>query len=188
MAARRSTRKRKTHRVSADKLTRRNRGTLAWVIENWPYPYRGSPKGDMDDLIALGLVRPYTDDEWGGPTALGRQVWKHAKLEWIKENDLGAALHDGYRTVRADSRSTTYEEAKRVVAAAEAESKAAGDVLDTFPKLANGLTPDAVKFSPEYKVAKARYNAAFAHLRRVNEWFVKNFNKEIRAERASRGR
>ncbi len=76
----------------ADKLTRRHRSTLAWVIENWPYPYRGSPKSDMDDLVALGLVRPYTEDEWGGPTALGKQVWKHARLEWIEENDLGAAF------------------------------------------------------------------------------------------------
>jgi|SRR5580692_5773417 hypothetical protein len=97
-------------------------------------------------------------------------------------------VHDGRHTVRADRGSTTYAEAKRVVDAAEAESKAAGKVLDTFPKLANGLTPDAVKALPEYKAAKARYNAAFAHERAVNTWFVKNFHKEIRAERASRGR
>ncbi len=113
-----------------------------------------------------------------------RVITRDGELVW----DSRGEVHDGYRTVRADSGSTTYAEAKRVVDAAEEESKAASDVLKTFPRLANGSVTDEVKFSPEYRAAKARYDAAFAHQRAVNAWFVKNFNKEIRAERASRGR
>ena len=112
--------------------------------------------------------------------------------ERILEHERGATIpfvnESRRRTLSVRAQETTYEEAKKVVNAAEAESKAAGDVLDTFPKLANGLTPDAIKLSPEYRAAKTRFNAAFAHLRRVNAWFVENFKKEIRADRASRGR
>ncbi len=62
----------------------------------------------------------------------------------------------------------------------------ASDALDVFPKGAMGLTPDAVKFSPEYRVAKAVYDAAFAEQRRFNAWFLKTFSAEIKAERAQR--
>jgi len=89
---------------------------------------------------------------------------------------------------RAGDEPMTYEEAKRLRDDAEEQSKAASAVLRAFPRLANGLVPDAVKFSPEYRAAKARYDAAFAHERAVNEWFVKTFKEEIRAERAFRGR
>jgi len=82
----------------------------------------------------------------------------------------------------------TYAEAKRVHDAAADESKAASAILQAFPKQANGLTPEVVKFSPEFMAAKARYDAAFARERSVNEWFYKAFKKEIRAERTSRGR
>ena len=53
-------------------------------------------------------------------------------------------------------------------AAAEADVRAASDALKKFPRGPMGLTPDHVKFSPEFRAAKLRYDAAFARLRAVN--------------------
>lgn len=85
-------------------------------------------------------------------------------------------------------RASAYAEAKRVVDKIQSESNAASAALQTFPKGATGLTPDAVKFSPEFKAAKTRFNVAVARERSANAWFYKTFKKEIRAERAARGR
>jgi hypothetical protein len=41
-------------------------------------------------------------------------------------------------------------------------------VLKSFPRLSNGLTPDSVKASTEYKSAKANYQRAFSALRAFN--------------------
>lgn len=79
-----------------------------------------------------------------------------------------------------------YEQAIAERELAEAEAKAAGAALQAFPKLANGLTPDEVKFSPAYRKARARFDAAFAAVRRVNAYIVANFKKEERARRRSR--
>jgi hypothetical protein len=76
----------------ADQLTERDRSTLAWVIENWPWPYRGQADADMARLHALGLVETTTGDTWGGATALGRAVWARARKTWIDEHSLGAAF------------------------------------------------------------------------------------------------
>ncbi len=80
----------------------------------------------------------------------------------------------------------TYVEAKRTIASIQSEIDAAEMVLKTFPSLPNGLTPDDVRVTAEYRIAKARYQAAFARLRAANAWFVKTFKKEIKAERAAR--
>lgn len=45
-----------------------------------------------------------------------------------------------------------------------------------------GLTPDHIKESSEYKVAKALFDLAFKELRDFNAKFVKNYKKEIRKE------
>ena len=76
----------------ADQLTQRDRSTLAWVIEDWPWPYRDYAEADMARLHALGLVEPTTGDTWGGPTALGRAVWARVRKTWIDEHSLGAAF------------------------------------------------------------------------------------------------
>jgi len=51
-----------------------------------------------------------------------------------------------------------------------------------------GLTPDAVKLSPEYREAKAAWAAAFAALRDFNGTFTKTYANELKAEREERFR
>lgn len=48
------------------------------------------------------------------------------------------------------------------------EVSAASAVLKGYPRMANGMTPDSVKFSPEYRSAKLRYDHAFDALRKFN--------------------
>ncbi len=50
----------------------------------------------------------------------------------------------------------------------EAEVAAASAALRDFPRGSMGLTPDAVKASPEWRAAKTRYELAFARLRSWN--------------------
>lgn len=45
---------------------------------------------------------------------------------------------------------------------------AASQALKSFPRLPNGMTPDAVKASPEWKAAQAEYTEAFAAYRAEN--------------------
>jgi len=76
----------------------------------------------------------------------------------------------------------TYTEAKAKCDAIEARMKTASDALRRFPRGPMGLTPDAVKFSPEYRAAKLAVDRTFAELRAFNTWFVRQFKKEIKAE------
>ena len=76
-----------------------------------------------------------------------------------------------------------FETAKIVRNALEAEYKAAGAVMKTFSSHANGLTPDAVKNTPEWKTARAEKDAAFAKLQKFNSVFVKTFAKELKEAR-----
>lgn len=79
-----------TPKYIAARLTRRQRDTLAWLIEDWPWPYRGQPTEDVRELVSWGLLNPPTEDEWGDATLLGREVWKHARPTWLDEHKLGA--------------------------------------------------------------------------------------------------
>lgn len=81
-----------------------------------------------------------------------------------------------------------YAIAKTVKAQLEAAETAAGQSLKSFPKGPMGMTPDAVKASPEFKKAYAEYAAAFAALRNFNGMFFKTFKKEIAADRKAKGR
>ncbi len=74
-----------------------------------------------------------------------------------------------------------YETAKRTQDALHEAVRDLGLWLNAFPKGAFGLTPDEVKFSPEYKAAKAAYDAKFEQLRNFNAGFYKMFKKEIKA-------
>jgi hypothetical protein len=79
-----------------------------------------------------------------------------------------------------------FGQAKSESAAIEAEVDAASEALRAFPRGPTGLTPDAVRATPEYRAAKSRYARAFARQRDFNETFTKRFAKELRAERAHR--
>ena len=86
------------------------------------------------------------------------------------------------------SATSPFDEAKAEAARLDAEAEAAGQVLRSFPRGPTGLTPDAVRATPEYRAAKARFDKAFARQRDFNGVFVKRFAKELREERAERDR
>jgi hypothetical protein len=75
----------------------------------------------------------------------------------------------------------TYEKAKADADAARARSAAAGEAMNKFPRLPNGLTPDEVKATPEWKAAKAEVDASLIAEQNANSVVVKNFPKENRA-------
>lgn len=80
----------------------------------------------------------------------------------------------------------TFAAAKATRAALDNEVARLGQVLNAFPKGAMGLTPDAVKFSPEFRAAKQAFDVAFAKLRNFNSAFTKAYADEIREERRTR--
>ena len=85
--------------------------------------------------------------------------------------------------------SNAYQAFKEAQAVLEEIVERTGKVLREIPGAGSspmGLTPDAVKFSPEYHIAKNAYRAAFAALRSFNGKYVKIFKAEIAAERAER--
>lgn len=86
----------------------------------------------------------------------------------------------------AGGTSSPFEAAKTEQAAIEKEVDAASETLRAFPRGPMGLVPDAVKATPEYRAANARFQRAFARQREFNTVFTKRFAKELRAERASR--
>lgn len=57
------------------------------------------------------------------------------------------------------------------------------EVLQSFPKGAMGLVPDAVRATPEYKTAKTAYDSSFHTLRVLNGKYVKQYKKELAADR-----
>ena len=74
---------------------------------------------------------------------------------------------------------------------------------DTFSRLSNeaaislrsipgvgsgpmGLTPDNVKFSPEYRSAKAAFDHAFANLQAFNKRYVKEYRKELMSQKRAK--
>jgi hypothetical protein len=76
-----------------------------------------------------------------------------------------------------------YEQALAVQAQLESAVSRASAALAIFPRLPNGLTPDHVKASPEYRAAKLQYDTAFGKLRTFNASFVKSFRAELRRDR-----
>jgi hypothetical protein len=77
---------------------------------------------------------------------------------------------------------------KAAVAQLDAEAKAASEKMKalgggTGPM---GLTPDHIKFSPEYRIAYATSQQAHQKLRSLNQTYVKKFANELRAEREAK--
>ncbi len=53
----------------------------------------------------------------------------------------------------------------------ETELSAASKAMKTFPRQENGLTPDSVKATAEWKAAKAKLNTAFAVFRKFSQTY-----------------
>lgn len=62
----------------------------------------------------------------------------------------------------------------------------ASNKLNAFPRGPSGLASDEVRRSPEYRLAKAEYQAAVDALRNFNKVYVKQFKKELAAERKAK--
>lgn len=81
----------------------------------------------------------------------------------------------------------SFQEACQMRDRLQTDMQAASEALNAFPKEGPmNLTPDAVKFSPEFQEASAQYRRAHDALRRFNLVFCKVFAKELRAERRAR--
>lgn len=83
----------------------------------------------------------------------------------------------------------TYLEAKTMRDQIETDMRAADKTLRAIPSYgtgAMGMTPDAVRATPEWKAATANTGATFRKLQDFNRVFVKQFAAEIRAERRNR--
>lgn len=81
---------------------------------------------------------------------------------------------------------STYIESKIIRDALDRQHAEACKHLNSIPGVGTGhmgLTPDHVKASTGYKLAKQIERSCFANLRAFNAKFVKQFKKEIRAER-----
>jgi hypothetical protein len=68
----------------------------------------------------------------------------------------------------------------------DAITKEHGEALNQFPRGPMGITPDAVKATPEYQTAKANFNRSFSALRDHNMFMSKNFSKEMKVDRDAR--
>jgi hypothetical protein len=66
----------------------------------------------------------------------------------------------------------------------EKEAAAAGDALQIFSRGGLGAS-DATRLTADYRTANARFQKAFARLRKFNSVFTKEFAKELRSERAA---
>lgn len=70
--------------------------------------------------------------------------------------------------------------------ALDAELSRLSAALKVFPSGPMGITPDAVKFSPEFRAAKSAFDAAFHRLRAFNAEYHRTFKAEILAARRAR--
>lgn len=79
--------------------------------------------------------------------------------------------------------------AKQTAALLDAHYSAACKNLSAIPGISSGpmgLTPDNVKARPDYRIAKAAFDKAFAKMRAFNAVYVKQYKKELAAERKAR--
>lgn len=76
-----------------------------------------------------------------------------------------------------------FETAKIIRAGLEVKIEIASAKLNSYPRNEIGLVSDAIKFSPEYRAARAEYSTAAANLKAFNKKFVKHFKTELKAER-----
>lgn len=80
-----------------------------------------------------------------------------------------------------------FEQAKAIAAQFEAQVRTASEALQVFPRTGSmGMTPDEVKFSPEFSQAQSTFDWAFKQQRAFNSVFLRRFKKELAAERRQR--
>ena len=80
----------------------------------------------------------------------------------------------------------TYEEARTHKQELEDKNKFYSDILNSFEKYPNGLTPNHIRLLQEWKDARKASESSFAELRNFNAWFVKTFKKEYATERQNK--
>ena len=68
---------------------------------------------------------------------------------------------------------------------AEAACKRLSESLRDFPRDENGLTPDHIKFSPEYDAVNMAYKRAFNELRAWNGLLTGKFKAQYKEHRAN---
>lgn len=152
----------------------------------------------VDDVVQFrsepgtgGVIRRFDADDghwaWVATPRGERRVPIEALRRVRKEHEArvrrSVGTQRGHSTIKA---STAFDEARAESALIEKEVDAASDALRAFPRGSMGLTPDAIKSTPEYRAANARYQRAFAKQRAFNTTFTKKFAKELRAERDKR--
>jgi len=81
-----------------------------------------------------------------------------------------------------------FDEAKAHASYLWTDAFHAGTVLKGLKGKGNSLnlTPDHIKDTPEWKLAKARSDAATIALQQFNQWFTRKFKAELAAERNSK--
>lgn len=147
--------------------------------------------GALLTVIPMDWTEPSGPANWAVTRGhAGDRTYQHkrgqaASLTRAKEAAMRAAqsLGSAHATIAS---SAAFEAAKAQQSQLEQEVEEAGAGLRDFPRGAMGLTPDAVKTSPAYRAAKARFDRAFARLRAFNATFTKKFARELRAERSRR--
>jgi hypothetical protein len=77
-----------------------------------------------------------------------------------------------------------YEEFKSLKAIQDERTDIASDLMNSFAKykLPNGLTPDHIKQTEQWKEAKKQWNTQFSRTRELNKLGNKLFKKEIRED------
>ena len=84
---------------------------------------------------------------------------------------------------------TSYELAKSIVAAKEQAENEAGKRLSIISGPERGLmgmTPEHIRVTPEWQAAHAAFWAARDELRKANLFMLRNFKREVAADRKAR--
>ena len=79
----------------------------------------------------------------------------------------------------------TYEDAKAIKAELEQQVTDLSRKLSSYPRGKNGLTPDDIKFTADYKSDKLAFNRKNEQFKSFNKYFVKQFATEYRKERSA---
>lgn len=137
----------------------------------------------MRDLVAHEVETGTTNN--GGVTGKLNAKGMADRRAQLQRLDADLALFAEAEKMQA-AQPKTWPEAKAAQESASARVKAASATMDKYPKSSMGLTPDAVKASPQWRADKAEMDAAMFELQRANSVVAKSFAKESAAERDAR--